>query len=268
MAIVTTDSVHYQNIANRIRSFTGSEETYTPAQMPSGIALVYEDGYEQGHEDGRKTEYDTFWDAYQNYGSRKSYMGAFSGVGWTEATFKPKYNIVVDGTARNMFAGALSGVDIEALLSNLGVVLDTSGVTSSDGFDYFCQYASPSVLPVIDTTGVTQIRYLAYHASSLVTVRKLVLKSDGSQTFNQIFANCTKLENIVIEGTIGKNGFSVSSSPLTFQSISSIVNALADKTGDTSGTTWKITLGVTNIATYENGGGSLSDITNKGWNVE
>lgn len=53
------------------------------------------DVYNEGLEEGRKTEYDRFWDAYQQNGNRTSYFCAFAGSCWTPETFKPKYPIKI-----------------------------------------------------------------------------------------------------------------------------------------------------------------------------
>jgi hypothetical protein len=185
------------------------------------------DGYQQGFDDGKKAEYDAFWDAYQQNGKREAYAFAFAGRGWNAETFKPKYDIVVKGTARSMFASGLAGVDLEQLLLDLGITLDTSGVTSTDGFDYFCEYASPSVFPVIDTTGAAQVRRLFFHSPSVVTVRKVILKDDGSQTFTAAFENNTKLENIEFEGVFGNNVDFGRCSKLTKASLTSIMQHLS-----------------------------------------
>lgn len=46
MAIITTDNKHYNDIANAIREKTGTETTYTPEEMKSGITEVYDSGVE------------------------------------------------------------------------------------------------------------------------------------------------------------------------------------------------------------------------------
>ena len=85
MAIITTDDIYYQNIANKIREKTGGETTYKPSEMPSGLDEVYEAG--------KKAEHDVFWDVCQNYGNRTDYSNAFGGQGWRPDNFKPKYDI-------------------------------------------------------------------------------------------------------------------------------------------------------------------------------
>ena len=43
---------------------------------------------------GMQTEYDRFWDVFQNYGGTAQ-PAQFAGTGWTKKTFKPKYDIKV-----------------------------------------------------------------------------------------------------------------------------------------------------------------------------
>ena len=42
---------------------------------------------------GMQTEYDRFWDNFQDYGNRQNYSYGFAGYGWTNDTFKPKYSL-------------------------------------------------------------------------------------------------------------------------------------------------------------------------------
>ena len=51
--------------------------------------------YDEGYTDGKQAQYDEFWDGYQQDGKRSHYINAFSGVGWTVKTYKPKYPITV-----------------------------------------------------------------------------------------------------------------------------------------------------------------------------
>lgn len=55
MPIVKTDSIHYSNIAAKIREKTGDATTYPPSEMPSGIDAVYEAG--KGAGGGNPYEY-------------------------------------------------------------------------------------------------------------------------------------------------------------------------------------------------------------------
>lgn len=194
--------------------------------IAENMSKVYDAGVSQGKQD----EYDSFWDIYQKNGTRTNYSFAFAGEGWDADTFKPKYDIIPI-TAKYIFAVSLRGLDLEQIFKDLGITFDTSGVTALDGFEYLCRDTSPSVLPIISTIGASRLRYTFYNANRLVTIRKLILKDDGSQTFTNVFPNCPLLENLIIEGTIGQNGFDISGSPkLSKESITSIINALSATT--------------------------------------
>ena len=180
---------------------------------------------------GREAEYNEFWDEYQNNGVPTGGSFLFSGPGWNESNFRPKYDIVPKKTARYMFAVTSNlQIDIEAQLNAVGVKLDTSNVTEVDGFEYFCQYAGPKMLPVINTTGCPRLRYVFANANSLETVRKFIFKNDGTQEITKILDGCTKLSHLIVEGTIGQNGFDAKWSPLDKESLISIVNALSSTT--------------------------------------
>lgn len=51
-------------------------------EIPEKVDEVYLYGTEEGYESGKKSQYDAFWDAYQNYGKRNQYVCAFSYGGW------------------------------------------------------------------------------------------------------------------------------------------------------------------------------------------
>lgn len=254
MAIVTTDNKNYQDIAAKIRSLAGVETTYEPSEMPTGIESVYQKGQEAANE--------AFWGAYLNYGNPAYYARAFAGTRWNINTFYPKYNIVsTNSSVTNMFTE--SGItDLAGRLGECGVTLDLSNATGISGL---AAYSKITHFPTVDSRNCNSIAQSFNQATNLVTIDKLILRNSGDQIFDRVFVSCTALQNLVIEGTIGQNGFNVQWCPLTLNSLASIVDALADKTGDTSGTTWLITLGQANIATL---GSDVERITDKGWGYE
>lgn len=216
--------------------------------------------YEQGVADGKQAEYDDFWDAVQVNGTRKAYAFVFAGAGWTEKNFKPKYDMRV-ANGQYMFRYSQINADLVEILEKQGVVLDFSGVTNTDRIFADAKFTR---IGVVDFSNVTTINTTFANTSTLVTVDKIILKDDGSNTFSTAFTNLNALENITFEGVIGKNGISFQwSNKLTHDSLVSIINALQDKTGDTSGTVWKVTIGSTNYAklTTED----LKNIQAKGW---
>lgn len=256
MAIVMTDDKHYTNIAETIREKTGLETKYTPEELPAGVSEVYEAG--------KKAEYDFFWDNYQTNGTRTSYNYAFRE--WQPSFFKPKYNIVPTtaiGIFYAMFNKETDGASLKEALNNANIVLDTS---NANNLSSLFSYSGVTDVPAINTVSAPKLDRIFEGSRQLKTIDKLVLRADGSQTFVDVFINCTALQNLVIEGVIGNNGFSVQwSTKLTHDSLVSIINALQDKTSDTSGTEWKVTIGETNLAklTAE----EIAVAKQKGWTV-
>lgn len=173
--------------------------------------------------------YDTFWDAYQNNGNPVLGEYMFAGNRWTDDIFKPKYDIVVTN-GMHLFSGTAL-TDIIALLKNAGVVFDFSKSTSTS---YLIQNSnSVTTCPTVDCTSRRSMNYFIIGCGGLRVVEKVILKSDGSQTFtdNYSFNNLPALEEIRFEGVIGQNGFNMQwSTKLSRESIGSIVNALSDTT--------------------------------------
>lgn len=183
------------------------------------------------YEAGQQSEYDRFWDAFQQNGERSSYAFAFAGDSWNGENFKPKYDIKPKSTARYMFAHAqkLVGQNIDELLSKCGVILDTSGVTASDGFSNFMQYSCPHTMPEIDTTGANNLNSFMYYAS-INTIKKIRFKDDGSQTVLTMFNN-SNFVNVEVEGVIGKSLKLNSASSMTVASAISFITHLKNYSG-------------------------------------
>lgn len=262
-------STYNTDTKSRIITFaepiTVSEAFYNAFSTITDISTdIYIEGENKGIEQGKKAQYDEFWDSYQENGKRKSYAFAFSGIGWTAEIFKPKYDIRPITSCRYMFATItrMRGIDIEQTFKDSGITFDTSGVKETDGFDYFVQYSSPSVLPVISTIGTSQLRYCFNHPSELITIRKLILKDDGSQTFRNVFDGCTKLENLEIEGTIGKNGLNLQWS--TKLSKASWVSIVSHYSTTTSGLSMTGSLDSVNSA-FETSEGANDGSTSAEW---
>lgn len=240
-------------IADALRTADASVAPITPEEMPEKVAGVFEAG--------AKSEWDSFWDAFQENGTRTAYPYGFSGQGWTKENFKPKYNMV-PSRVDSMFhtSAGLSGLDLPARLSECGVTLDTSKATS---VTQMFIYSYIDRVGVIDTTSAPSLN-LVFGGSAIRIIDKLILKKDGSQTFSSTFSSAVKLESIMIEGTIGKNGFDVRDAKLlTHDSLLSIINALADYSADTSGTVWTVTLGATNLAKLSEDDIAIAE--QKGW---
>lgn len=177
---------------------------------------------------GINSEYDRFWDIYQENGSRTNYSYTFAGAGWNDANFFPKHNINPT-VASYMFQS--SGItNLKDTLSNLGIVLDFSNASS---LTYPFRDSKITHIGVIDTRSCLTLNYLLYGARSLISVDKLILMNSGSQGLSTVysFGENPMLENIVIEGVIGKSVSFQSSKKLTIDSAKSILTALKDYAG-------------------------------------
>ncbi len=178
---------------------------------------------------GKKDEYDAFWDIVQEKGKRKNYQTSFAGYTWNDENFKPKYNIIPIGNMNNMFFETQI-TDLVKILEDCGIIFDTSNGTT---FNYFMAYSKITNAPIIDSRNTTITKpftNFCYAAKALKSI-KLILKDDGSQSFEKSYAffNCLELENFIIEGTIGQDGFNVQySTKLSKASILSILRALKD----------------------------------------
>jgi hypothetical protein len=184
----------------------------------------YDAVYEAGRKDYADEYWNTFWDAFQNYGNRNYYWVAFAF--WPKEAFKPKYDIrPTYGSSAQMFTS--STIDnLKQILIDCGVVLDMSKAASiTEAFAYAPKLTH---LPTIDTTNVSSFDYLFCNDKALIEIEKLILKSDGSQKIGASnFAPCYNLVTLIVEGTIGSNGFDVQwSTKLSKASIISIIDSL------------------------------------------
>lgn len=183
---------------------------------------------------GMQTEYDRFWDIRQNYGKRLNYSDIFAY--YEEDIFNPKYDLSPTRAYRMFYAFGEESkkvIDLVELLSKRGRILDFSNMmlNRDDAFQFVFSYSYISHIGVIDLSNGARICQAFNPCSHLITIDKLILSELGDNVFKTPFNNCTKLENITIEGVIGQNGFDMQwSTKLSKASITSIINALSSTT--------------------------------------
>ena len=174
---------------------------------------------------GKQSEYDRFWDNYQQNGERINYSRAFGGTCWSDETYNPKYPITATEGGAYLFYGSL--------ITDTKVDIDIGSSSSA-------------------------ATYRFYNAEKLVTIRKLIVKEGAGYT--SCFIGCAALENITIEGVIGKN-FDISDSPkLTHESLMSIIDHLKD-----TKSTLTLTIGSENLAKLTDAEKAIA--TEKGWTL-
>jgi hypothetical protein len=243
MALGIYEEEDIRAIAKSIRNGIGEEIKYTTKQMPDkinemqvyaynngriegygegrnegysmgradgiteGKQIGYAEGKTDGIAEGKKSQYDEFWDSFQDNGERTDYEMTFRKSGWNDITFNPKHNMRPKN-ATSMFQGCAI-VDLEGILSRNGVVLDFSQCTKTRMALYWCTVLE--TVPVIDTTATLDdsssgdLYYLFGASEKLKSIRKLILKQSGNQFLTGLFSGCVCLEEVYIEGVIGQN---------------------------------------------------------------
>lgn len=278
MAHVITDNQYYINIANAIRdnSFGNIEGPLPVTELSQcireistiGQAEGKAEGYAQGIEDGRKIEHEAFWEHALSK-DMNACGSRFAGRSWNDYTFRPTKDIKPTSTCANMF-NACAITDLAGILRSCGVQLDISGVLGrvDNMFGYSPYLTTVPFLDVRNSTrnGTSELSAMFDTCPQLHTIEGIYLKEDGSTGWgSSAFYGCSALENLTIYGTIGRNGLNISwSTRLTHDSLMSIINALQDKTGDTSAS-WAVTLGADNLAKLTDAEKAIA--TQRGWTL-
>lgn len=208
-------------IADAIREKTGGTEPLTLDGMAASVPDVYDAG--------AKSEYDRFWDAYQDGGNRKNYACAYAGLGWTTDNFTPMHDMMPTNAYMMFRENPIAG-DLVAILDATGVTLDFSDCTN---YSYLFMY---SYFSRVGTLRITQAAAVSlFQGAAVKTIDKIILNSDGSNTFLNWFSSAKNLENVTFEGTIAQNGLNLQwSTKLSHDSIVGIINALSDSTAGLS----------------------------------
>lgn len=245
-----------QEIDDNLYNFIIANAEVVPLTMAEKLALIAENE-KKVYEAGKKSEYDAFWDRFQDFGKKVYYDNAFAEAGngkycWEYGvTYKPKYPIQPI-SAQNMYE--ISRLPYEAIAE-----VDFSKCT--DFYGTF-QYSVIKHLPSIDLRAATRTNNMfSYGRFEIIDE----LKVSETTPYTYCFGNCTKLQEIRFTGTIGQNGLDFQKSTLlSHDSLMSIINALADKTQDTS-KTWTVTLGADNLAKLTDTEKKIA--TDKGWSL-
>ena len=132
------------------------------------------------YEAGKQSQYDLFWDTYQENGKRTNCTHMFAGRGWRPEMIKPKYDIKPTD-AYMMFYHNYNPFDLVELLKD--IVLDFSNCTN---LQYAFGASSISRLGVIDCSKATQM-HTAFSTSTIITIEELISSATTpfhTNTFN------------------------------------------------------------------------------------
>lgn len=228
---------HYSNVW-KVRFDTGHGDTvefchYEEAfaeGKEEGLGQGYDQGFEEGLVDGREegiqTEYDRFWDAYQDNGAPGNYQFAFAFGRWNSETFKPKYDMVISdrGNASGMFQ--LTGIaDISEALEKSRVIIDTSKAATLNNMYHSCNCIR---VPGMDASNAANLSESFSYSGRLKTIDKIV--SGENLTFTNAFLSSLALANVTFEGVIGQD-INFQWSPLSVESMKSVITHLKNYAG-------------------------------------
>lgn len=205
---------------------------------------------------GMQTEYDRFWDAAQNNGTRTMYMGFFAGSSWDENSLKPKYIVKPTGNGGyQLFMycnyGGKSKIDYRNIKEkiDLSELVNTSGLFQDAVMDYID----------VDLTKCVQLSNgfsEGWGAGKKTTISLYI--TEKCTTFGGCFNSCTALTNLTFkEGSVIAATLNIQYSPLTKASITSVVNALSSTA---TGQTLTLKLSAVNTA-FETSSGAADGST-------
>lgn len=184
--------------------------------------------YDEVYEAGKQTAYDEHWDNIQQNGKRTNYRMFFCGEAWDDTTFKPKYNITCNYAERMFQLSKIT--DLKGILEARGLTIDFRNAAKNNNITMLVSNSEITRLPVVDLSLLPSSATNTFlGATKLVSIDKVILKSDGLQILNETntFQNCTALKDIVIEGVIWRS-LSFQWCPLSRASLLSVMAALTD----------------------------------------
>ncbi|MBQ8249969.1 MAG: hypothetical protein IJY93_08880 [Clostridia bacterium] len=249
MATVITSDKHYSDIAAKIRERAETDTVYKPSEMATGVDSVYGKGIETG----AQTEYDRFWNEFQDYGERTDYTFAFRH--WSADYIRPKYKVEnISLQAQQMFQFAkIKKLEAEHF--------DLAGADKLSGTVYG-MFNACKQLEEIEDVGIPATNYSAtwYNCTAL---RKIaIIRCVAGKAFNAAFQNCEALEDVTFTGEMSMNGLDLRySTKLNRASIESVINVLSSST---SGRSVTLSEAAVNTA-FETSAGATDESTSPEW---
>jgi hypothetical protein len=218
-------------------------------QVKANVPLVNEAGYNKGLTDvvekqeefladKPQTYYDAFWDAYQDYGNRKSYRYAFCGNAWADIDLakEMKYDIkIVDTSTSSRCAIGMffnfnrDGGDNLYDMTELCKRLDFSGCI--DAGNIFCNARADKI--TVDFSNATSLNSTFAGGDGGGAVETLTLKiTNKCSSFSSTFNYCNNLKNLTfMEGSEIVASLNLKwSTSLTKASIENVINTLSSST--------------------------------------
>ena len=167
-------------IADAIREKTGGTDALTLDKMAEAIPEVYGAG--------KQSEYDKFWDAFQQNGERTDYGFAF--YKWNDLCYDPKYDISITNGQQGFRYSTITNTRVP--------------ITLKDGCNAVTLFNS---------------------CTQLVTIPKLILEA-SVKTLSGAFISCSALQEIEFEGVIDTGVNFSDCKALSYESLMNIITHL------------------------------------------
>lgn len=219
----------FKEIADAIREKTGTNDLIKPSEFAEKIDDVYAagqnsggGGYDEGFEEGKEAEKREQWDA-KIAGLQKGWTYGFAGKGVNDETFTPYTDIRINSGYNIMNLFAFVGItDLKGIMERYGVSFDlTLGASAMNLFSN----AKCTRIPKLPMGSTTNINTAFDACTDLVSIDEIYAPEITSCT--NAFRNCTSLEELRITSEIKINGLDLHWSPLSKESIESIVEHLS-----------------------------------------
>lgn len=220
----------------------------------TSIAEKFEVIADAVYEAGQKSEYDKFWDIFQQNGERTDYIAAF-GAQWTPEIFKPKYPIRPTSAYFMLFNNTGAGIYISDFVEfgdNLALKQSKSPEKNPDEFDKYghyqlidysnCQNAAYGIsclksphFGVLDFGKCTRMDNLFYGHNSgenlEYSVQKIdeFISSEVTKFDTTTFQHAIRLKDIKMSGVVATS-INFGTCPLNKQSLKSVGSVLSTTT--------------------------------------
>lgn len=244
MAKVVTDDKHYHDIGDAIRAKNGEATQYKPSEMAAAIGAISGGGADFSEVERKLSN--GFTD-YSYYCYDKSLM--------TEVPAEILQHTANSKTFKSAFYNCES----------LEVFTDNFDVQNAESMqETFQKCRKLKSLPILASQNVTNFNQTFSECNKLETIGGIDF-SGLSSTPNGTFGACSLLKNIVVNGIIKVSLSFYNSNGLTHDSLMSIINALYDWKANGGTSTYKLTLGSTNLAKLTDAEKAIA--TEKGWTL-
>ena len=205
------------------------------AEKLTAIAENEKKVHEAGKAEGVKSEYDRFWDGFQDYGNRNDFAHSFGGSAWAaDGLLPPKYPITLRksyASCQGMFGrfNRPASIDYSKPLYDLSAVcdkIDFSKVTEAN--DTFKDARARNIS--VDLSGCTKLSY-TFSSGDGGSLENITLKvTENLTTIKYAFMYQNFLTNLIFteDSVIACSGLDLQwSTSLNKTSITSIINALS-----------------------------------------